>query len=67
MNIDPAEFGALRSDVKHAIELLEKQNGRIAKVENQVGRIRWVMAWIAGAATTIGTGIGTQLSKFIPW
>lgn len=64
MQIDPVEFGALRSDVKNIIAMLEKQNGRVAKLEEQVGALRRWQMLVVGLFTAAGGGIGTFIGKF---
>lgn len=58
------EWGELRSDVKHILIQVEKQNGRVGKLEEQVGALRRWQMLVIGIFTTAGGGIGTLIGKF---
>lgn len=64
MTIDPQEFGELIANVRTIKELVEKQNGRVSKLEDQVGAIRRWQAYIVGIGTAIGTSFGVILDRF---
>ena len=62
--MNESDFGEMRSDVKYIREMLEKQNGRLGKVEDKVASLMRWRAWVLGMFTTAGTTVGAILGKF---
>ena len=58
------EVGEIHTKVDHLISLVEKQNGRVSKLEDQVSGIRRWQAYFIGLMTAAGTGVGTFIGKF---
>lgn len=58
------EVGEIHTKVDHLIELVRKQNGRVTKLEDQVGTLRRWQALVIGAFAAAGTGIGATITKF---
>lgn len=59
------EVGEIHTKVDHLITLVEKQNGRVTKVEEQVSKIRRFQSYMIGIFTAIGTGTGALFHKFL--
>lgn len=55
MAINDKEFGELRSDVKNILVLLEKQNGRVGKLEDRTTKLETWRTFLAGAWFVITT------------
>ena len=57
------EVGEIHTKVDHLIGLVEKQNGRVTKLEEKVGGLRRWQAAIMGVFMAAGTGLGSLLHK----
>ena len=57
------EVGEIHTKVDHLIDLVGKQNGRVVKLEDQVGTLRRWQALVIGAFAAAGTGLGAAISK----
>lgn len=57
------EVGEIHTKVDHLIVLVEKQNGRVSKLEDQVSGIRRWQAAVIGAVTAVSSGVGVAISK----
>lgn len=62
MSLD-REIGEIHTKVDQLIGLVEKQNGRVGKLEEQVNGLRRWQAMIIGGFTAVGTGIGSLFTK----
>ena len=58
------ELGEIHTKVNNILELVEKQDGRVERLEEQVSTMRRWQAFVIGLFTTAGTGIGTLFGKF---
>lgn len=58
------EVGEIHTKVDHLVNLMEKQNGRVTKLEDQVSGLRRWQAMIIGGFTAVGSGIGAIFTKF---
>ena len=58
------EVGEIHTKVDHLVALVEKQNGRVGKLEGQVSILRRWQYFVVGAFTAAGTGLGAIISKF---
>lgn len=58
------ELGEIRATLESIEDLIKTQNGRVGKLEDQVGALRRWQALVIGLFTAAGTGIGSILSKF---
>jgi hypothetical protein len=58
------EVREIHTKVDHLVALVEKQNERVTKLEENVGSIRRWQAFVVGVFTAAGTGIGTIIGRF---
>jgi len=70
MEIDPQQFGELRSDVKYIRSYIETNNQRLqsieddaSKIKQDVNRIKRTHAWAAGIVMGFGGVLGFFIDK----
>lgn len=56
-------LGEIRGELRSIKDLVERQNGRVGKLEDKVDGLRRWQAAVIGLFTAAGTGIGTALTS----
>lgn len=59
------EIGEIHTKVDNIVKLLEKQNGRLAKVENKVVTLEKWQSLVLGAFATCGAIIGVFTEEVV--